>query len=94
MKNFASQHWHKIDNYGFSISDLIDFLRLTRYNYEMAYNGKTCLQIKGCPMTAHFSPALAIIFMNGIEQKALDILNHEHDIKPTIYKRFIDDAVL
>ena len=94
VEDFASLHWDKIDDFGFNVCDLIEFLKLTSFNYEISYNSKTYLQIKGCPMGAHFSPPLAIIFMHKIEQRALEILKEQHNIKPLIYKRYIDDKIV
>ena len=70
VKDFAEKHWDKIDNLGFNVNDLIEFLKFVSYNYEISYHQQTYLQVKGCPMGTHFSPPFAIIFMNSIERKA------------------------
>ena len=70
VKVFAEKHWDKIDNLGFNVNDLIEFLKFVSYNYEISYHQQTYLQVKGCPMGTHFSPPFAIIFMNSIERKA------------------------
>ena len=94
IETFAKIHWNKIDNYGFRVEDLVDFLKFISYNYEITYNNKTYLQIKGCPMGAHFAPPFAIIYMNAIETIALDNLNKNLGTVPLIYKRYIDDIIL
>lgn len=93
IENFATQHWNKINSYGLSVEDLMDCLKFVSYNYEITYNEKTYLQIKGCPMGTHFSPPFAIIYMNSIEQTALEKLNNDN-VCPTFYKRYIDDIIL
>ena len=77
---------------GLSPEDLKRALMFIAYNYEIEYNGKTYLQIKGCPMGAHFAPPFAIICMHKIETRALQILSE--DLTPEIYARYIDDIIL
>ena len=92
--DFAKTYWHEIDNYGLSIKELQTCLSFVSYNYEVQYEDQTYLQIKGCPMGAHFSPPFAIIFMHNIEAEALSRLKTTHNFSPTVYARYIDDVIL
>jgi hypothetical protein len=90
----AEKHWAKIDNFDLSIEELKRCLVFICYNYEIKYKDNVYLQIKGCPMGAHFAPPFAILTMNKIEKEALQKLKNDLDIVPTIYKRYIDDIIL
>ena len=91
---FAKQFWDSIDHYGLSLEELDRCLSFVSYNYEVQYLDKTYLQIKGCPMGAHFSPPFAIIYMHKIEVEALDHLKINHNIIPQLYARYIDDVII
>jgi hypothetical protein len=91
---FASSFWDSIDTFGFSMEELGRCLTFISYNYEVQFQEKTYLQIKGCPMGAHFSPPFAIIFMHKIETEALTMLNNFHNIFPQLYSRYIDDIII
>ena len=91
---FATTNWNKIDPMGLSPEDLKRALTFIAYNYEIEYNEKNYLQIKGCPMGAHFAPPFAIVVMHTIETQALKILNDTMNICPDIYTRYIDDILL
>lgn len=92
--NFAKIHWCEINNYGVNPEEMEKMLRFICYNYEIAYNNKTYLQIKGCPMGAHFSPPFAIIYLHSLETKALKNLKDNLQIVPQIYGRYIDDIII
>ena len=71
-------------------------LKFVSFNYEITYNDKVYLQIKGCPMGSHYAPPFAIIYMNHIELKALSLLKSRSDFpqdSSIMYKRFIDDSI-
>ena len=91
---FAEKWWSQIDHLGFSLEELRTCLSFISYNYEIQFENKTYVQIKGCPMGAHFSPPFAIIFMNAVEEKALEQLRSVTGFIPTLYARFIDDVIL
>ena len=88
--DFAAVHWSKIKVFGLTLDDLRRCLTFVCYNYEIKYNDVTYLQIKGCPMGAHFAPPFAILMMHEVETKALSRLA----TRPKIYKRYIDDVIL
>ena len=52
------------------------------------------MQIKGCPMGAHFAPPFAIITMHRIEKTALQKLKLKHKFSPKVYVHYIDDILL
>ena len=56
VSNFTNTHWSKIDNMGISIDQFIKMLNFVSYNYEIQFNGKVFLQVKGCPMGSHYAP--------------------------------------
>lgn len=90
----AKTNWDKIDTKGLTIQDLEKCIKFISYNYEIEYNDKTYLQIRGCPMGAHYSPLFAIIYMNSVEEKALQVLKQDHGIEPLLYKRYVDDVIM
>jgi hypothetical protein len=61
-------------------------------NYEIQFNGKIYLQVKGAPMGARSSVALAIITMHHIEKLALMKVKDITDI--VIYGRYVDDILI
>ena len=67
----ANAHWDEIDSLGLSPNDLQRCLTFVCYNYEIKYKEVTYLQIKGCPMGAHFAPPFAILMMHKLETAAL-----------------------
>ena len=91
---FAEQNWQTIDNWGLTLDALRKCLTFISYNYEIKINNETYLQIKGCPMGAHFAPPFAIITMHKIETLALQKLSAENDFTPSIYVRYIDDILI
>ncbi len=91
---FAEKWWSHIDSFGFSLDDLKKCLSFISYNYEIQFENKSYLQIKGCPMGAHFSPPFAIIFMHDIETTALLKIKSKTGLRPEIYARYIDDIIL
>ena len=96
VSDFARDHWSKIDNLNMSEEQFLKLLTFVSYNYEIQYNNKVYLQIKGCPMGSHYAPPFAIIFMNYVENKALTLLRSEFDCiqnNSTLYKRYIDDSI-
>ena len=92
--NFAEKWWSHINNFGFSLDELKKCLSFISYNYEIQFENRSFLQIKGCPMGAHFSPPFAIIFMHEVEETALAKLYSETGYKPTVYARYIDDIIM
>lgn len=96
VSDFALEHWHKIDNLYILVEQFPWHLTLVSFNYEIQYNNKTYLQIKGCPM-AHYAPPFSIISKNYIEKQALTRLKGEYDCmtyQSFMYKRYIDNAIL
>ena len=91
---FVKEHENTFDSYGFSHSEIEKFLKFITFNNEVYYNNKTYLQIQGCPMGSHYAPAFAIIYMNHIENMALNKLSSSHNIQPCLYKRYIDDIIM
>ncbi|MEL7308212.1 MAG: hypothetical protein AAGK05_10325, partial [Pseudomonadota bacterium] len=91
---FAENNWKFIDNWGFTIEALKKCLMFVCYNYEISVQNETFLQIKGCPMGAHFAPPFAIITMHKIETRALEMLRIQHNFSPAIYVRLIDDSLI
>ena len=67
----AEKHWTDIENLGLSIDELKRCLVFICYNYEVNYKDKVYLQVKGCPMGAHFAPPFAILTMSKIEFEAI-----------------------
>ena len=92
--DFAKEKWDQIDNWGISIDALKKCLMFICYNYEIRVKNETFLQIKGCPMGAHFAPPFAIITMYKIETQALEKLRREHAFSPALYVRYIDDILI
>ena len=45
IQKFANEYWHEIDTFGFTVDDLLDFLKFIAYNYEISYSKKVYLQI-------------------------------------------------
>ena len=90
---FAEANWQKIDSFGLKVEDLKKCLTFIAFNYEICFDDKTFLQIKGCPMGSHFSPPFAVIVVNHIEVESLKILR-SHGINAPVYGRFIDDIVM
>ncbi|MEL7308412.1 MAG: hypothetical protein AAGK05_11445, partial [Pseudomonadota bacterium] len=98
VSNFAREHWSKIDTLNMSEEQFLKLLTFVSYNYEIQYNNKVYLQIKGCPMGSHYAPPFAIIFMNHVESKALTLLQTEFNCiglqnNSILYKRYIDDSI-
>jgi hypothetical protein len=90
----AEKHWGNIDHWCMTIDDLKKCLTFVCYNYEITVADATFLQIKGCPMGAHFAPPFAIITMHKVETLALDTLKQETGFSPSIYLRYIDDILI
>ena len=90
----AEENWDKINNWSLTIEDFKKCLTFICYNYEIECSGQTYLQIKGCPMGAHFAPPFAIITMHKIETIALQTLATKHNFSPSIYVRYIDDILI
>ena len=61
VMEYAENHWDKIKNLDLTINTLQKCLSFICYNYEIILENETYLQIKGCPMGAHFAPAFAIL---------------------------------
>ena len=93
VMELAETHWHEIDNYGTSTTELEKALKFISYNYEIEFDNNVYLQKKGCPMGAHFAPPFAIITLHKIETEALKLITIKYD-KPKIYARYIDDIFL
>ena len=91
---FATENWQKIINYDLDLDSIEKMLKFICYNYEITYNDRFYKQIKGCPMGTHFSPPFAIIFMNSLENKALNLLKDVHGLLPAMYYRYIDDIIM
>ena len=95
ISEFSKTHWCEIDNLGICVEQFLKMLKFVSYNYEIQFNEKVYLQVKGCPMGSHYAPPFAIIFMNYIEQQALNILEARLGIDTSefLYKRYIDDII-
>eukprot|EP00117_Sycon_ciliatum_P006709 scpid93346/ scgid5842/ len=59
-------------------------------NNYFEFNNKQYRQQHGIAMGNHLAPPLAILFMDALEQKALQTAAR----KPDLYKRYIDDCLL
>ena len=94
ISDFAKNHWTDIDNFGITPDQFISMIKFVSYNYEIEYNNKNYLQIKGCPMGSHYAPPFSIIFMGYIEEKAMSIINSRLQLNNWIYKRYIDDCII
>lgn len=94
VSEFSKKHWRDIDNFGISVQEFLNMMKFISYNYEVEFEKKVYLQVKGVPMGSHFAPPLAIIFLNHIEEQALNLLKSHIDMNKIIYKRFIDDSIL
>ena len=68
------------------IKDLLDIQ--LRHNY-FEFGGDTFQQVKGIPMGKAWAPAVASIYLDKWEKEAFQITN----IKPLIYRRYIDDII-
>jgi hypothetical protein len=79
----------KINLYGLSLEQIYELLIFVCYNYEIVFNNKNYLQLRGVPMGARFAPPFAIITMHAIETEAISKLC-QNDM-PLIYTRYIDD---
>jgi hypothetical protein len=79
----------KIQLFGLSLEQIYELLIFVCYNYEIVFNNKNYLQIRGVPMGARFAPPFAIITMHAIETEALSKLS-QNDV-PLLYTRYIDD---
>ena len=91
---FAEKYWNRIDNRCLNLDDFKKCLTFICYDYEIEFKGDTYLQIKGCPMGAHFAPPFAIITMHRIEKTALQKLKLKHKFSPKVYVHYIDDILL
>lgn len=56
VSDFATRHWHKIDNFKISVDQFVRMLTFLSFNYEIQFKDKVYLQIKGCPMKSHDAP--------------------------------------
>ena len=83
-----------IETYGISIQKIREMLRLVADNYYIQFNGQIYRQTKGLPMGAHYSPVVAIIYLDEIEKKALRKVKEEMGIEPIIYRRYVDDVLM
>ena len=54
----VEKHWTDIEGLGLSIDELKRCLRCICCNYEVKYKDKVYLQVKECPMGAHFARLL------------------------------------
>ena len=94
VSNFMVEHWDKIEHFGLDIHCVKNMLNFICHNYEISYNEKHYLQIKGCPMGSHFSPPFAIIYMHTVETETLMSLKNNYDTVPKLYARYIDDIII
>ena len=67
---------------------IIKLLKLILDNNIFTFSNKFYKQSEGLSMGAHFSPSLAIIYMNAFENKYLS----QYNIKPLLWLRYIDDV--
>ncbi len=91
--DFIKQHMNNIDTLGMTEEQIKNGLSILCYNYEIEFDGSVFRQIKGVPMGTRFAPPFSIIFLNYIEQKALQTLK-QFDILSCIFVRYIDDILL
>ena len=84
-------------------SDNIDMLRISErelendlnifcYNYEIQFNRIRFKQMKGVPIGTLFVPPFSIIYLNCIEQQAIDKLK-QFGITSDLFYRYIDDII-
>jgi GIY-YIG catalytic domain len=66
---------------------ILTLLELTLRNNDFTFNGQFYLQIYGTAMGKTYAPALADLYMEEFDDRAMD----EYDIKPLLYSRFLDD---
>jgi hypothetical protein len=67
---------------------LLQLLKITLYNNDFDFNGKTYLQICGVPMGRVFSPSLANIYLQEFDAAAVQGID---GLLPLLYCRFLDD---
>ena len=70
---FLKKWEREIDLYGINLDNIEEALEFVANNYFVQHNGRIYRQKEGVPMGAHYSPLLAIIYMNHIETQALEI---------------------
>ena len=69
---------------------LITLLEIILKNNTFEFNNKCYIQLQGTAMGTRLAPAYANIFMSKLEETILSAT----PLKPTYYKRFIDDIFI
>jgi hypothetical protein len=93
VMKFIAKKVVSIDTLGISLNMIRKALKFVCDNYEVEFNGKTYLQVKGIPMGARFAPPFAIIYMAAIEEIAVEELNRK-GYMIEYYTRYIDDTLM
>jgi hypothetical protein len=91
VMNLFLEHRHEYNPLNLDPEVLGKAIHFLFTNYEIQFNGSVYLQVKGAPMGARSSVALAIITMNHIEKIALMKVKDMTDI--ILYGRYVDDII-
>lgn len=84
--NFITNH--NVKTYGLNIDHLRKLMILITKNMYLEFNEQIYRQTSGLPMGNCISGALAIIYMDSVEQQAVNNLNIG------LYKRYVDDICI
>lgn len=68
-------------------AQLLRLLELTLKNNDFVFNGQSYVQICGTAMGKSYAPALADLYMEEFDNRAMD----GHDATPLLFHRFLDD---
>ena len=85
------KHWDGLETYGLDIQIIEEILTFVSLNYIVEFDGDLYLQLEGVPMGARFAPPFAIIYMESVENIALNNLL-KIEIDPLWYTRYMDDT--
>ena len=91
---FMKKHQAEIPTYGIPIQTIKKMLRMVANNYYIHFDGKYYQQTKGVPMGAQYSPLVAIIYMNSVENNILEVLKTQYGVEPLYYGRYVDDTII
>ena len=90
VMSFVKEHQSEIIDYGLTLPEIEEALNLILKNNIIHFEGDLFLQKKGIAMGNRIAPLIAIIYMHILESKLLAT----YQLKPTIYKRYIDDILI
>ena len=77
---------------GFTITDFHELLTVTMSESLVLFDGEYYKQIDGVAMGSSLGPIFANIFLSYYEQ--IRLRNCPRELKPFIYKRYVDDTFL